>query len=145
MFFLLHNDLKSVGVARILRPIRPTSPTWLAATATPRRRAYGFRKTRRAKRCEGLMACNCYWKSVLSSSTSATPSPARAFSRYAFAEPSRRSTQAERAAKAAIGEWHLLSYDRYDTSPHASIAIPATSSSKPSSQSPGTPMIEIAG
>jgi hypothetical protein len=55
MFFLLHNDLKSVEVARILRPIRPTSPTWLAATATPRRRAYGFRKARRAKRCEAFI------------------------------------------------------------------------------------------
>jgi hypothetical protein len=47
------------------------------------------------------MACNCYWKSPLSSSTSAKPSPAMAFSRSACAEPGRRSAQAVKTAKTA--------------------------------------------
>jgi hypothetical protein len=47
-----------------------------------------------------LRAYNRYWKSVLSSSTSAKPSPTMVFSRYAFAKICRRSAQAAQTATA---------------------------------------------
>src|ERR1700723_1789278 len=49
-----------------------------------------------------LIGCTYYWKSVRSSSISATERKTRVCSRYGCAKSGRHSAQAEKAAKAAI-------------------------------------------